>query len=302
MSTALPASVAPLRRTETGYLVTELHEGPTGLVLCRWPGERRTPAPCDVGEAATVPVTGLTVPGVSWSAPRACPGHPGAACFEVPGPASVATLLLGGMAPAAVATMLDPVGLALAAVHGLASLTGRAPAGLVRLHAWLATGEGPGAAAPLHRALAARPALHRVLVRWTEEVRTAPARAALGSPGQNTLYPAPDGSGTTVLVTDEVGDAPPEWDLGWLLGELVELLNPPAHVPEPRSLAGFPPADALRRGYPAPLDEDLLARTCLLRWTLHLHDYAAYVDWDDDLLARLDRIAALASDLPRVLG
>ncbi|GAA4670179.1 hypothetical protein GCM10023226_03420 [Nocardioides nanhaiensis] len=269
----------------------------------------RRPGPAREGHHEPCPdvvasLGALTVPGVVWAAPvhRGFLLEPGVERFVVPGPASVATLVLGGMPPAAVATMLRPVGGALGAVHASPLRTRRAPAAVRRLHSWLLTGRAPGEGARLHAALTDRPAFHRFAVDATERVLSAPACCALGAPGQSVLYPHPDGSATTVLLTDEVGDAPPEWDLGWLLGELLELLNAPARAPEPRPLAGFPPADALLAGYDAPLDEGLLARTCLLRWLLHLHDYAAYVDWDDDLLARLDRIAALAADLPRVLG
>lgn len=295
---------APLRRTETGYLVTELVDTSAGLRLLRRPGvarSARTPSPAAVGS-----IRARSVPGIIWSPPvesgALAQNEAGVECFVLPGPASVATLALGGMPPAAVANMLSPVGAALAAVHALPASSGRRPAGLERLHAWLTTGRAPGAGERLHAELLARPELRAFAVASVEDVLAAPARCALGAPGQSVLYPHPDGSATTVLLTDELGDAPAEWDLGWLLGELLELLNPPAHVPEPRSLAGFPPAEAVMDAYGGSFDRSRLARVCLLRWLVHLHDYASYVAWDDDLRARLDRIGEFAADPALVLA
>lgn len=289
-----------LRTTETGYLRTVTMRRPDGrTVLRREPGHLRTP---DIGiglVAVAARVAEVRSPGVDWALPQA---HGPAAHFEVPGEASWATLLLAGMPAAALARMVDPLGPALAGVHRLGAAAGNEPAGLRRLARWLDTGRGPGSTDRLHAVLLDVPQLREMLVDGIRRLRAAAPTLVLGAPGGNVLYPDPAGDRTTVLVTDELGDAPPEWDLGWLLGELLELANNPHVVAEPQALDGHPVAETVLRGYVGPLDRSLLAQAALLRWAVHLHDYAAYVDWPDAAAARLERLAALAHQPDLVLA
>ncbi|SDP74859.1 hypothetical protein SAMN04487905_10891 [Actinopolyspora xinjiangensis] len=286
-----------LRTTETGYLRTVTIRRPDGrTVLRREPGRLRTPGPGLV--PAMSRVAEVTRPGVDWALPRA---HGSALYFDVPGQASWATLLLAGMPTAALARMVSPLGPALAGVHDLGAAAGREPTGLRRLTSWLLEGTGPGAAARLHAQLLDEPELRELLLDGARRLRSAPATLVLGAPGGNALYPAPSGESTTVLVTDELADAPPEWDLGWLLGESLELANTPFAASEPQSLDGHPVAETVLAGYDGPIDRSLLARAAVLRWAIHLHDYAAYVDWPDNAAMRFERLAALARDPGLVL-
>ncbi|WP_222192514.1 hypothetical protein [Modestobacter italicus] len=297
-----------VRSTETGHLrtTTRRADSAPGFVLHRAAGPLRQHELQLPAELAAR-VAGLPVDGLVWS-----PGRPAGDGLEhaVPGEASVATLVLAGMPLPAVARMVAPVGAALAAVHALPATSGAAPSGLRRLEAWLHTGQGPGDAARLHALLADVPGLTARLRDWVDDLRTAPARLALGAPGMNTLYPDPAGDRTAVLVTDELADAAPEWDLGWLLGELLELANDPHRTAAPVPLEGHPVAEVVlaghrgadRQGPGAALDRGRLSRAAVLRWVVHLHDYVAYVDWAEDLPARLQRVGLLAADPDRLLA
>ncbi|WP_122818057.1 hypothetical protein [Nocardioides pantholopis] len=302
-----------LRRTETGYLVTTTSrveaselggagETEGAVVVRREPGRLRADArglPRDLVRQ----VAGLPVEGVRWSVPT----FRGEAALEfgVPGEASVATLLLAGMPVPALARMLGPLGAALRAVHDLpdgGEDRAAPPPGLRRLERWLDTGDGPGDAPRLHALAAGVDGLLEALRAHVEAVRSAPAVVCLGAPGTNTVYPAPDGDHVSVLITDELGAGPAAWDLGWILGELLELANDPIAVAHPQVLGHNPLAQAVLAGYGPSLDASLVGRAAVLRWCVHLHDYAAYVAWAEDFEDRLRRLAQHARDPERVLG
>lgn len=292
-----------LRETETGYLRTRLVRQGDQLDLVRSPGPLR--AQVDPLPAATVTrLARLRVDGVIWVVPEDVgdDGHR----YPVPGTASAAALALAGIPAAGLARMLAPVGTALAAVHSVEPVEPLPlPNGLRRLHAWLTDGSGPGEAEQLHTCLADVPALAQAVTSWSQQLAesTAGCTTGLGAPGMATAYPVPDGSATHLLLTEELALARPEWDLGWLLGERLELVNHPELTPTPVTLADDPVARAVIDAYPGPLDTEMLRRTCLLRWVIHLHDYASYVGWAPDIPVRLARIAALAEGpdlLPQV--
>lgn len=290
-----------VRSTGTGYLLTSTRRTADGLVLHRAPGPAREHVlhlPADLAVRVSV----LPVDGLRWS-PGELAGD--GQDHTVPGEASVAALVLAGMPVPAVARMVAPLGAGLAAVHGLSARAGVVPSGLRRLCRWLGTGAGPGHAAQLRALLLdGQPRLGSLLAAWIEEWRAGPRVLTLGAPGMNALYPDPGGTATTVLVTDELADGPPEWDLGWLLGELLELTDDPHRTSTSVALDRHPVAAALLAAYEGAdrrVDRGRLARVAITRWVVHLHDYAAYVGWAGDLPDRLERVAALATDPGRVL-
>lgn len=278
-----------VRRTETGYAISTTHTALEGFVVRRRPGRLRAdplaPAPRATPDAPAKDV--------AWS-----PGPGGD--HAIPGPASAATLLLAGLPAPAVTRMVAPAGAALAAAARQKAPYRPPPAGLRRLRRWLDARPTPGHE-PCTDSLRLRGLVERAgvaprLKEWTAEILDAAASYSLGAPGLLTLYPDPDGSRTVVLVTDEVSAAPAVWDLGWLTGELLELRNDPDHEPRPQPVEEDPIVQAIleRYGALAPLPApDALARAALLRWVIHLHDFASYVAWDDQLPRRLERIAEL---------
>lgn len=289
-----------LRRTETGYLLTttlRLGSGESARLLVeRRPGTLRgddlEPDPDVVRR-----IVDLEVDGVRWSPMDSSGRH------EVPGEASAATLMLAGMPAPGLARMVGPLGAALRAVHSLPSSgTGSAPSGLRRLRDWLETGSGPGEAPRLHAEFQRVEGLHDHLATLIAAVEEAPRITCLGAPGGNTLYPDPAGSHVAVLVTDEVCAGPGEWDLGWVLGEFLELSNDPHLSAEPVPLQGHPVVEAVLAAYGPRHDRRLIGSCAVLRWAVHLHDFAAYVEWAEDFGARAERLAQHAAAVDGVLG
>ena len=294
------AEAQELRRTETGYQRTVTSVADRRVVVRRGPGplreDRLTWSP-EAGHG----VAAREVAGVRWSLPHA-PDPEGGWAYDVPGEASAATLLLAGMPVTGVTRMVAPLGAALRAVHDLAPGDLPAPAGWRRLARWLESGRGPGCAGRLHESVLRAEPLQRRARQLLGDLAATERVLALGAPGTNTVYPAPDGDHVVVLVTDEVAAAPAAWDLGWVLGEFLELANDPGVVTTPRSLVGHPLAEAVLARYGAGVDRGLVSRAAVLRWLVHLHDFAAYVGWADDLDARVHRVAELAADPDGVLG
>lgn len=307
-----------LRHSETGYLLTTTSEVDDTVVVRRAPGPLRAD-PLAVSPTLIDRIAARAVEGMSWSTPTPSDGP--ALEYVVPGEASVATLLLAGMPVPGLVRMLAPLGAALRSVHeagleagGAAGAEWRAgatqwpaPSGLRRVMRWLDSGDGPGEAARLHGVMAGVDGLLPALRSGVDALRSAPETVCLGAPGMNTVYPAPGGDHVRVLLTDEVCVAPAAWDLGWILGELLELANDPHLVPEPQTLAANPLAQAVLEAYGGGpsgrrLDATLVGTAAVLRWAVHLHDYAAYVEWADDFADRAKRLAQHAREPERVLG
>lgn len=286
-----------LRRTETGYLVTTTRPGAgdAPIDVRRQPGRLREDHLAPEPEVIRR-IGALSVDRVRWS-PGDESGRHG-----VPGEASAAALMLAGMPVTALARMVGPLGAALRAVHGLGPHDGPAPSGLRRLERWLRSGSGPGEAARLHAVFASVEGLVDGLLVAVDELAAAPQVTCLGAPGGSTVYPAPSGDHVTILVTDEVSVGAAEWDLGWVLGEFLEVSNDPHLVPRKQALAGHPVAAAVLSAHGPGVDRRRVGLASVLRWAVHLHDFASYVDWADDFAARARRLAEHAADPDGVLG
>jgi hypothetical protein len=212
--------------------------------------------------------------------------------WPVPGPRSVAATLLAG--DGGDATVMADVGAVLRAVHGLGVPPGlAAPAGTIRWLRWLATGQGPRAASRLAGAARERWGAGR-LRRLADWGAGADGRVLLhGAPGLGSVYAGP--AGVTLVTGDELAAGPPAADLGWLLGELVELAAAGDGRLAPRC-AGL--AGALLAGYGPGPDPAELDRAAIFRLLGHAHDFAAYVGWHPTLLGQLDLVAELADGHP----
>lgn len=85
--------------------------------------------------------------------------------------------------------------------------------------------------------------------------------------------------GGHLLTGEESGLGPPAWDIGWLLGELVELEAAAGHPGSGVADVAYP---ELRRHVlasygPGRLDAAEVGRYAAVRLLLHAHDFAAYV-------------------------
>ncbi|GAB7182140.1 hypothetical protein ATKI12_1971 [Kitasatospora sp. Ki12] len=202
--------------------------------------------------------------------------------YEVRGEVSVAHLLLnGGLGPHLAGPLRD-LGRLLRALHRLEPPTGR-PAtpsrALARLGDWL----GGRAASP--RAACAQAGLRRELgeERWSRLLawyrRTAgdpDTTLAHGAPGLGSLVVDHASGGVDLLVGEDVCALPWYLDLGWVVGELVELQwQLGGDKAQWQALT-----DALFEGYGRDLGPEW-HRIAALRILLHVHDIAAYLDGFD---------------------
>lgn len=297
--------------TDTGRLLVErrtafvhltVHSDGDGFRWGRTAGPARPGAlicaePALLGLLPNTSTTGatLTLPEVR---------HPGLS-FRTRGAGSLLAAAVTPGGPRIVADALAATGRALRTVHAVAvpaDITAAPSPGPVRLARWLAGAAVPPAAGRLHVELTARlgEARVRTLREWTGAVLARGPVLVHGGPSLGQIVPAHDGIGPVAVLTGEdVTAGHPGADLGWLLGELVELGRGGA-----RSWVA-PAARALASGYRNGGEGELpagTARCCALRMATHLHDYAAYVGWDDDLRVRLGTVAELVDDPDAVLG
>lgn len=308
-SEAPHAAEQPLFTHGTGLLRTSVARLPGGgFVWERRPGPAAPEglAPPAPGLARTVTEAGRSQ-GVEPALPTVADPTATVLRYRLPGAFSAARLLRipDPQVPALVTEALRGTGRLLAALHthtpaaSLAAPPTGPPSGIRRLRGWLARGEGPGDAGRLHRAFVARlgEGRRRRAIEAADWAGWAGGGALLhGAPGLGGLVPSPYAGRGALLTGEELAVGTPEFDVGWLLGELVELRaaarlglgGAPAHdyAPLARALLdGYGPAR------PAPL-----ARAALLRILTHTHDYAAYVGWHDDLTSYLDLLAGLVDE------
>ncbi|MFJ5222105.1 hypothetical protein [Streptomyces sp. NPDC088400] len=175
------------------------------------------------------------------------------------------------------------------------------PPALTRLTRWL-DGEGTEeGAVRLHKLC--RSGLGAIRMRVLRDWCRAPAghreRQVLlhGEPSLGLIVPVPDEPHAVLLTGETLSQGPPEFDVGWLLGELAEM----ADVARRHALTdgqGRPPrfdamATALmaQRG-PLP-DLALLRRVATLRRLAHVVDFATYVGWNPGVEAYVEALAGL---------
>jgi hypothetical protein len=261
----------PVRDFGTGLLHTTVRPLPDGGH--RW---RRGPGP--LAPAPFVP-TG-TFPegetgGVRWVVGTADGDD---RIYDVRNREAVAGRLLREGPDEAFAPLLHGLGAALRALHEHPAPADLAPPrGLTRFATWL-DGRAPDPrvayAESLLRPRLGIPAWNRV----RELADRIPAEEAVlshGAPGLGSLVIAESGDAADALAGEDVCRAPWWFDLGWVLGELVELQW---------YLGGDKAAwqrliKALLDGYDRELPDHWRAFVAL-RVLLHAHDYTAYVGWE----------------------
>ncbi|KIF75267.1 hypothetical protein QR77_17745 [Streptomyces sp. 150FB] len=244
-------------------------------------------------------------PGVRCVLPRAH-GSAGGLRYPLPGRRSLAELLLPGDPPSAPYDASYPrevlygFGRLLRALHA-APLPAvdeadahALPGTWRRLRSW-ADSPASGPAAQLHRSLRELiGASHWARVeKWLSELpEAAPRTLVHGAPGLGLLVPAEVRDTANGLITGEdVGVAPWQWDVGWVLAELRELRFFSARLRRPETAWEWLEQSFLS-GYGRPRDP-LVQRSIVLRSLLHLHDFSVYVAWDE---AEVRRYAALLAD------
>lgn len=120
---------------------------------------------------------------------------------------------------------------------------------------------------------------------------TAPAHGGLSIGG---IIPSTTALPDCVLSGEDWGHAAPGHDVGWLIGELLELADSAAHRDD-TALAGTLTStiQTLAVGHEDPTG---LVRGATLRVALHAEDYCHFVGWDDTLLRRASLMQALSND------
>ncbi|MFD3326977.1 hypothetical protein [Streptomyces sp. NPDC058701] len=284
----------------TGLSATRIHRAPDGGFLW-WQG----PGP-QVPEPLTAPAAHLVprLPPESGAAVLAVPERAGDGLLHrVSGSASAAAWLrdFRPQARALVAHSLASAGRSLRALHAVPVPDDVAlgpPPGLTRLRAW-ADGSGE-----LRRRTLASWGPERLerLLGWADQAAPASAPAAAPTPaGARVLVhgwasvgalvpPLGRGGRVALLTGEDLAAGRPELDLGWLLGELVEL----AWAAPPHDCADL--QRVLLEAYGPGPDPVLVGRSAVLRVVTHMQDFATYRGWDDELLGYIAFTAELIDE------
>jgi hypothetical protein len=119
-----------------------------------------------------------------------------------------------------------------------------------------------------------------------------------GEPTLGLVVPASDGSKSVLLTGETLSHGPPEFDVGWLLGELAEMADiARRHLPADARVPPFPSMAAAlleeRADQDAVLGRALLGRVATLRRLAHAVDFAAYVGWNAGVEAYVETLTDL---------
>jgi hypothetical protein len=244
-------------------------------------------------------------PGVRCVLPRTH-GSEGGLRYPLPGRRSLAELLLSvdpSSPPKGMSSTQDELygfGRLLRALHSAPlPAPGEAdayalPGAWRRLFSWTAL-PAPGRPAQLHQALRELlgSARWRRIEEWSDELPQAVPRTLVhGAPGLGLLVPAEVPDIPHGLITGEdVGVAPWQWDVGWVLAELRELRFFSARLHRPE-IDWQRLEQSFLSGYGRPCDP-WVHRSAVLRSLLHLHDFSVFVTWDEQ---EVRRYAALVED------
>ncbi|MFC0495993.1 hypothetical protein ACFFKE_14055 [Streptomyces mutabilis] len=289
------------REFGTDLLRTVVAGGPgQGYTWLRRPGPQ-APAPFAASSLLPRPPLPASGPGaVRWATGTEGP-EPGARRYLVRGPEAIARRLLHHGPDEDMAAVLHGVGRLLRTLHetpvppDLAARLDDRPRGLVRFTDWLA-GRSPSPRAAYAEALL-RPrlgetrmaALHALRARITED----PERVlSHGAPTLGSIVPAAGEAGADLLIGEDLCRAPWYVDVGWTLGELVELkwYRGDGNAQWPHLLEAF------FQGYGRDLG-DSWKHLAALRILLHLHDYTAYVGWDEKTFEKYSGFVMYLLDL-----
>ncbi|MCL7490015.1 phosphotransferase [Streptomyces sp. MCA2] len=294
----------------TSTVVDEFATGFQRTIICLHPDgtyqwERSAgpdrPAPLSAPSLATrQALEPVRTPAVSLRIPEASP-H--ALTYIAPGPQSVARLLQSRLLPLqarSLAELLRDTGALLRRLHAHAPADAAAhpaPTGVTRLARWMENGTGPRAAALLHAEMLQWLGEHRwsrVLAWCRTTTRLSPHDVLLhGAASIGSLLPGTTPGEAVLLTGEDVTRGPATFDVGWLLGEFLELRMLAAQRQAEMPWLHDLPA-ALLSGYGRELDPQELGRFAVLRIMTHAHDFAAYMGWHSEL-------AVHTSTLPRYI-
>ncbi|RPK62636.1 hypothetical protein EES43_13165 [Streptomyces sp. ADI96-02] len=206
--------------------------------------------------------------------------------------------------------------------------------GVRRMRAW-AAGTGPSAPAAVRLRQRAREVWGRartaLLLDWAHDALRPAGPGDVVAPlhgwaSAGALVPPRTRGRVALLTGEDLGVGRRELDLGWMLGDLVELAwssplygggqgrrsgtgdGPDAGRADPRS-AGLPSAAALQavflRAYGDPgaasasgpaYDPAAVGRCAVIRVVTHMQDFATYCEWSDELLDYLAFTAELIDE------
>lgn len=170
-----------------------------------------------------------------------------------------------------------------------------APSGPRRLAHWLRTGEGPWAAGMMHDRLIALLGTARTeeIISWVEEMPR--ERLVHGRAGLASTVLSESSAPSALLTGDEIACGPIDFDLAWVLGELLITEYMTRHEPDDQAARQrqliTDCRDAFLIGYGPSKDLVMTGRTTSLRVLLEIHDSAAYLD------RILDDLAAQAAEI-----
>lgn len=217
--------------------------------------------------------------------------------YDVRGSVSVAKQLLRDGASPELVPALRGLGSLLRAVHDTEPTATTEPRarGLNRLEDWVTdrarTAKAAAGASQL-RSLLGEDRWRTVRAWCVELAEDSDVVLAHGMPGLGSVVVGSEAGTADVLTGEDLCLAPWYFDLGWVVGELVELKW---HLAGPDA-AWQQLIDALFSGYGRDLGPDW-ARPAALRIVLHLHDYTAYVGLDPAALARYAAFLGYLIDL-----
>ncbi|MFD8980128.1 hypothetical protein [Streptomyces sp. NPDC059564] len=310
--TALPEPLGPdvVAEYGTGLQTTRVLRAPDGGFLW-WQGPgAQVAGPLLAPAAHLVP----RLPDDTGAALLTVPERAGAGLLHRVGGSASAAAWLRDFRPRAralVAHSLASAARALRTLHAVPvpppeELPLGAPPGLGRLRDW-----AHGSGELRERALACWGAerMERLLG-WAADLAPDPVRDLVPAPAHGPVQgPAPAARslihgwaslgalipplsrGRVALLTGEdLAAGRPELDLGWLLGELVELAWTTPHQN---------PADLQRlllEAYGPGPDPVLVGRSAVLRVVTHMQDFATYRGWDDELLGYIAFTAELIDE------
>lgn len=293
---------APPRRFGTALLQTAVDgDDEHGYRWTRRPGPAAPAGFADPTHSTDPALLTLTVP-ETRGAVRLALGTPDGAArhYRADAPASIASLLLYADRGHELAADLHGLGRLLRRLHDSAFAAGPAtatelPRGWQRLAHWLHDRPATGDAGTARETLQGQLGVDRWnrLRRWTDAVADAPAGRCHGAPGLGSVIPGGQRDDPVLLTGEDVAAAPWTWDLGWVVGELVELtwqLGRSTGLPE---LLG-----ALFTGYGRDLG-DQWSRHAALRIALHVHDFSAYTTGSADILRGYGDFVAFLIDHQR---
>lgn len=174
-----------------------------------------------------------------------------------------------------------------------------APSGPLRLARWLRSGEGPWSAEFMHDRLLSLLGTGRAdeIIGWVEEMPQ--ERVVHGRAGLSAVVVPESAAAPALLTGDEIAYGPEDFDLSWVLGELLvqdhltDYLEPAAAARQREVVSQC--RDAFLVAYGPARDIVTAGRTTTLRVLVELHDAAAFQDRQlTDLAAQVPELVDAA--------